>query len=148
MMMKGKTAALKFTRTGNEHIAAQFASGRGAVLLGGHLGSFEAMRNGGDEDQVKINILGHFENAKMINELLSRLDPERAATVIHIGDDPVGQMARVHDRVEAGDFVALPEAKAHAMLDLNLGSTVSLCRQYGADFAARGAKKSQRRRSG
>ena len=38
---------------------------------------------------------------------LMPLDPERAATVIHIGDDPVGQMARVHARIEAGDFVAL-----------------------------------------
>ena len=106
-LVSGKTRALTFTRTGNEHIANQFASGRGAVLLGAHLGSFEAMRSGGDEDRVRINILGHFENARMINELLSRLDPERAAKVIHIGKDPVGQMARVHDRIEAGDFVAL-----------------------------------------
>jgi len=106
-LVSGKTRGLKFTRTGNQFLAAQFASGHGAVLLGGHLGSFEAMRSGGDEDQIKINILGHFNNAKMINELLGRLDPERAATVIHIGDDPVGQMARVHDRLEAGDFVAL-----------------------------------------
>ncbi|MFT4515254.1 MAG: putative LPLAT superfamily acyltransferase [Planctomycetota bacterium] len=106
-LVSGKTRGLKFTRTGDHHLAAQYASGRGAVLLGGHLGSFEAMRNGGNEDEIKINILGHFANAKMINELLTRLDPERAATVIHIGDDPVGQMARVHDRIEAGDFVAL-----------------------------------------
>ena len=106
-LVSGKTRGLKFTRTGNHFLAAQFASGQGAVLLGGHLGSFEAMRSGGDEDQIKINILGHFANAKMINELLTRLDPERAATVIHIGDDPVGQMARVHDRIAAGDFVAL-----------------------------------------
>lgn len=106
-LVSGKVRALQFTRTGDHHLAEQFASGRGAVLLGGHVGSFEAMRNGGNEDAIKINIVGHFANAKMINELLTRLDPERAATVIHIGDDPVGQMARVHDRIEAGDFVAL-----------------------------------------
>ncbi len=106
-LVSGKGRAFRFTRDGDHHIAAQFASGRGAVLLGGHLGSFEAMRTGGEEDRVKINILGHFENARMINALLERLDPERAAKVIHIGDDPVGQMARVHDRIQAGDFVAL-----------------------------------------
>ena len=106
-LVSGKGNAFRFTRTGNEHIAAQFASGDGAVLLGGHLGSFEAMRTGGEEDRVKINVLGHFENARMINAVLTKLDPERAATVIHIGDDPVGQMARVHDRLAAGDFVAL-----------------------------------------
>ena len=106
-LVSGKGRAFRFTRTGNQHIAAQHASGRGAVLLGGHLGSFEAMRTGGEEDQVRINVLGHFANAQMINALLEKLDPERAAQVIHIGDDPVGQMARVHDRIEAGDFVAL-----------------------------------------
>jgi len=106
-LVSGKSRAFTFTRTGDHFLAQQFASGRGAVLLGGHLGSFEAMRSGGEEDRIKINILGHFANAKMINALLEKLDPERAATVIHIGDDPVGQMARVHDRIEAGDFVAL-----------------------------------------
>ncbi len=107
LLVSGKGRAFRFTRTGNEHIAAQFASRRGAVLLGGHIGSFEAMRTGGEEDRVRINVLGHFANAQMINALLEKLDPERAAQVIHIGDDPVGQMARVHDRIEAGDFVAL-----------------------------------------
>lgn len=106
-LVSGKSRAFTFTRTGDHFLAQQFASGRGAVLLGGHLGSFEAMRSGGEEDRIRINILGHFANAKMINALLEKLDPERAATVIHIGDDPVGQMARVHDRIEAGDFVAL-----------------------------------------
>ena len=107
LLVSGKGRAFRFTRSGNEHIASQFASGRGAVLLGGHIGSFEAMRSGGEEDRVRINVLGHFANAQMINALLEKLDPDRAAQVIHIGDDPVGQMARVHDRIEAGDFVAL-----------------------------------------
>lgn len=107
LLVSGKGRAFRFTRSGNEHIASQFASGRGAVLLGGHIGSFEAMRTGGEEDRVRINVLGHFANAQMINALLEKLDPDRAAQVIHIGDDPVGQMARVHDRIEAGDFVAL-----------------------------------------
>jgi len=107
LLVSGKGRAFTFTRTGHEHIARQFASGQGAVLLGGHLGSFEAMRTGGEEDRVRIQVLGHFANARMINALLEKLDPERAAQVIHIGDDPVGQMARVHGRIEAGDFVAL-----------------------------------------
>ena len=106
-LVTGKTRGLRFTRTGDHLLAAQQATGRGAVLLGAHVGSFEAMRSGGDEDRLQIHILGHFANARMINELLSRLDPARAAKVVHIGDDPVGVMARVHDRVAAGDFVAV-----------------------------------------
>lgn len=106
-LVSGKTRGLSFGRTGEQYLAAQFATGQGAVLLGAHLGSFEAMRAGADEDALRVRILGYFENAKMINELLSRLDPVRAASVIHIGNDPVGVMASVKARIEEGDFVAI-----------------------------------------
>ena len=107
LLVSGRTRAFEFTLTGNHFLREQLATGRGAILLGAHLGSFEAMRSSSINERIRINIVGHFENAARINALLTRLDPQRAATVIHIGDDPVGQMARVHDRIEAGEFVAL-----------------------------------------
>ncbi|MCR9246573.1 MAG: lipid A biosynthesis acyltransferase [bacterium] len=106
-LVTDRVRGLEFTRTGNQNLFAQAATGKGAVLLGAHLGSFEAMRAGGDEEELQIRILGYFENARMINELLSQLNPHRAASVIHLGDDPVGVMASVKDRIEAGDFVAI-----------------------------------------
>ncbi|MFO1076615.1 MAG: lipid A biosynthesis acyltransferase [Planctomycetota bacterium] len=95
------------THTGHELLDAQVATGRGAVLLGAHLGSFEAMRAGSSKTQLRVRILGYFQNARMINELLTGLNPERAATVIHIGDDPVGVMASVRARIDGGEFVAV-----------------------------------------
>jgi predicted LPLAT superfamily acyltransferase len=106
-LVTGRTKAFTFSRTGHENLVAQLRTGRGAVLLGAHLGSFEAMRLGGVEDRITIQVLGHFANAKMVNALLTQLNPDHAATVIHLGDDPVGVMARVRARIEAGDFVAL-----------------------------------------
>lgn len=106
-LLSRRDAGLEFTRTGDGHLHTQIATGRGAVLLGAHLGSYEALRAGGLRDEVPIHIVGHFENARMINALLERLDPEQAARVIHIGDDAVGVMTRIRARVEAGDFVAL-----------------------------------------
>jgi predicted LPLAT superfamily acyltransferase len=106
-LLTGKDRGLELTRTGHEHLSAQLATGRGAILLGAHLGSYEAMRAGGAHDDVPIHIVGHFANARRINAVLSRLSPGRSAQVIHVGDDPVGVMARVRARVEAGDLVAL-----------------------------------------
>ena len=105
-LLTGKTRGLTFTRTGAEHLRRQFESGRGAVLLGAHLGSYEAMRYGGLGDQISIQIVGHFANARQINGLLERLDPGQAARVTHLGDDPVGVMAKVRARLEAGELVA------------------------------------------
>ncbi|MBK8096254.1 MAG: lipid A biosynthesis acyltransferase [Planctomycetes bacterium] len=105
-LLTDHTRALRFTRTGHELLAAQFASGQGAILLGAHLGSYEAMRAGGETTDLPIEILGYFANSRMINSLLARLSPRAAAKVIHLGDDPIGVMTRVQDSLAAGRFIA------------------------------------------
>ena len=105
-LLTDHTRALRFTRSGNELLEAQRATGKGALLLGAHLGSYEAMRAGGEDDRMEIRILGHFANARMINQLLAELSPRSAAQVIHVGEDPVGMMARVAESMAAGHFVA------------------------------------------
>ena len=106
-LLTDHTRALRFSRTGHELLAAQQATGRGAILIGAHLGSYEAMRAASDEDALEIEILGYFANARMINTLLAELNPKSAARVIHLGDDPVGVMARVNDSLAAGRFIAV-----------------------------------------
>jgi len=106
-LLQGKLSGLDFTRNGSEHLQRQRQTGRGAVLLGGHLGSYDAMRAAGASLDLPIQVLGYFENAKMINALFDRLNPGLAARVIHMGDDPVGLVARVRGRIEAGEFVGM-----------------------------------------
>lgn len=106
-LVQGKTRPFVITRTGLHHLQAARRQGRGAILLGAHLGSFEAMRAGADEDDVPLNIVGHFENARMINALLERLAPDTAARVIHIGSGSVDFIFQVQRAVEAGEFVAI-----------------------------------------
>ena len=106
-LLRGTTAAFAFTRTGNEHLLAHGAAGTGAVLLGAHLGSYEAMRASGDDEAMAINILGYFENARMVNALFERLNPGQAARVIHLGRDPVSAMVTARERLAAGELVAL-----------------------------------------
>lgn len=106
-LLQGKLSGLVITRTGSEYLQRQKQTGRGAVLLGGHLGSYDAMRAGSSAHDLPIQVLGYFENARMINALFDRLNPGWAARVIHMGDDPVGVVARVRGRIEAGDFVGM-----------------------------------------
>lgn len=106
-LLQGRTKYFEITRTGNQHLEALARGGQGAVLLGAHLGSFEAMRAGADEEDFPVNIVGHFENAKMINALLADLNPAMAGRVIHVGSDPLGAALRLKERVEAGEMVAI-----------------------------------------
>jgi predicted LPLAT superfamily acyltransferase len=106
-LLKGETAMFRFNRTGNHHLAKLASEGQGAILLGAHLGSFEAMRLGAEEESFPISIVGHFENARMINALLSELNPAMADAVIHVGEDSVGSALKIKDRLEQGHMVAV-----------------------------------------
>jgi predicted LPLAT superfamily acyltransferase len=104
-LLTDHTKRLRFTRTGQEHLEAQKATGHGAVLLGAHLGSYEAMRAGGRNETLRIKIVGYFANSKMINALMAELNPAATTEVIHLGEDPAGVMANVKDALERGPRV-------------------------------------------
>jgi predicted LPLAT superfamily acyltransferase len=106
-LLRGTTKHFAVKRTGSEHLRRLAADRRGAVLLGAHLGSFEAMRAGGAAEKLPLSIVGHFENAQMINALLAKLDPEMAARVIHVGADPVSFALTVRERLDNGSLVAI-----------------------------------------
>ncbi|MEE9385374.1 MAG: hypothetical protein V3V08_18360 [Nannocystaceae bacterium] len=106
-LLQGKTNGLKFTRTGDHYLQDLAENKRGAVLVGAHLGSYDAGRKGGAADHVPINIVGYFENARLISALFARLNPKLATNVIHIGGDPMSFMVRVRERIDAGELVAV-----------------------------------------
>jgi predicted LPLAT superfamily acyltransferase len=104
---RGHIAPFEVQRRGNELLAEQVRSGQGAVLLGAHLGSFEAMRASGLEEQLPLSIVGHWKNARMINALLTTLDPEFPAQVVHTGGDPVGLALTLRDKIQEGGMLAM-----------------------------------------
>ncbi len=106
-LLEGKTEVFEVTRTGNEHLIGLAREQRGAILLGAHLGSFEAMRVSADEESFPVSIVGHFENARMVNALLAEVDPEMADSVIHVGDDPIGFALKIRDRLAQGHMIAV-----------------------------------------
>jgi predicted LPLAT superfamily acyltransferase len=106
-LLTGRTKNFEFTRHGDELLAEQAAKGEGAILLGAHVGSYEAMRAGGAVDDVPIQILGYFENARQINALMNDLNPEQSANVIHLGEDPVAAIIKAKGCVERGHLMAI-----------------------------------------
>jgi predicted LPLAT superfamily acyltransferase len=106
-LLLGAHELFEVKRTGNHHLVELTRQKRGAILLGAHLGSFEAMRVTGAEEHFPINIVGHFENARMINALLARLNPGLAERVLHVGKDPVGFAMSVRQHLADGEMVAI-----------------------------------------
>jgi predicted LPLAT superfamily acyltransferase len=102
----GKMQPFTITRTGKENLAALKRERRGALLLGAHLGSFEAMRAMAADEALPLNIVGYFQNARLINGILGKLNPSLAARVINV-EQNMSFMLTVKERIDAGEMVAL-----------------------------------------
>lgn len=106
-LLMGETSAFSVRRTGHHHLQRLTEARSGAMLLGAHVGSFEAMRVGAKSERIPIHIVGQFQNARMINTLLEQLDPELAARVLHVGDDPLDFALGVRERLDRGEMIAI-----------------------------------------
>jgi predicted LPLAT superfamily acyltransferase len=82
------------------------AQGRGCVLLGAHLGSFEAMRALGLwARKLPINVLMYQDNAGKAKAIAGDLAPDLGASVIPLGRPDT--LLRVRERLERGEAVAI-----------------------------------------
>jgi predicted LPLAT superfamily acyltransferase len=87
-----------------EHLRTHIEAGRGCVLLGAHLGSFDAMRAVARSSPVHLRPAMYRANAGALTAIMERLDPELAAQIIDIGKP--GAMLQVRECLERGDLVA------------------------------------------
>lgn len=107
IFLLGGRGNFSFTRDGDHHLAELHRERKGAVLIGAHLGSFEAMRLGGEEDEVFINAVGNFSNAPLINAFLDRVSPRNRARVINAEVGAVDFVFEIQERLEQGEMVAI-----------------------------------------
>ena len=104
--VRGKTSVFSVDRTGHEHLARLHEERRGAILLGAHLGSFQAMRAFAEEKKLRINVLVNNLNAQMINRVLVGLNPDINVRVLEVNAG-LDFIFKVRERIEAGELVAI-----------------------------------------
>jgi predicted LPLAT superfamily acyltransferase len=106
LFVSGRTNGLAVTIQGHQHLERAAREGRGALLLGAHLGSFEAMRAASVLSNLRISIVADFRGSRMISGILERLKPALCELVIPIGDG-LETVLRIKERIEAGEIVAV-----------------------------------------
>lgn len=91
---------------GAEVVEEWAAAGRGCLLLGAHLGSFEALRAAGvSRGGLSLKMMMYEDNARYTSVALNALNPEIAASVIRVGT-PEALLA-VNDHLQAGGLLGL-----------------------------------------
>ncbi len=102
--LTGQLERFEIGMYGSQCILDQAASGRGCVLLGAHLGSFEALRAMGiDQRHLPIRILMNTGHNQLITRILAVLNPALGQSIIPVGGPDT--LLRVQESIEQGCLV-------------------------------------------
>lgn len=105
MLLCGREAEYRITIEGLEALLAVVGEGRGCILFGAHLGSFEVLRTLAWEAPVPVWALMYRRNGGALTGVLDRLAPALRAQVLEIGD--TASMIQARECVERGEIVGL-----------------------------------------
>lgn len=105
-LLRDHSAKIQIAVQGHHHVQHALGAGRGAFLLGAHIGSFEAMRAAGrDHPELDIAMVMYPDNARMINAALAAIAPELKPDIIALGRPE--SMLAIRDRLAVGGLVGL-----------------------------------------
>jgi predicted LPLAT superfamily acyltransferase len=91
---------------GDRLVDDTLAEGRGAFLLGAHLGSFEALHAvGASRPGLRVAMVMYPDNARMIHRVLQALAPDFTLGIIPIGQR--GSTLQIRDWLDNGGLVGL-----------------------------------------
>ncbi len=93
----GRDALLTLTQTG-----------RGALLLGSHLGNLEVCRIMAHFDKVlRINVLVHTKHAEKFNRVLHKTSGESRLNLIQVTEITAATAQLLSDKIEAGELIIM-----------------------------------------
>jgi predicted LPLAT superfamily acyltransferase len=105
--LTGRWESFEIVYHGHELFLDAARSGRGALLLGAHVGSFEVMRCRAQFTGVPINAVVDYSNAQGITSVLKSLAPGSETRLLPLGRDPLATVLDVKGCIERGELVAI-----------------------------------------
>lgn len=100
-LLNGRFELFQIEAHGEDVLSEVLAAGRGALLMGSHMGSFEVVRAVGRRHQGhKVAMVMYEENARKINAALAAINPSAVQDIIPLGR--VDSMLRVQACLDEG----------------------------------------------
>jgi predicted LPLAT superfamily acyltransferase len=107
VVWSGELDSLVVSHDGSEKIFGLAGSGRGALLLGAHLGSFDLLSFLSRKYQLVVNVIVFHGNAARINAFLESQAPDQRIRVIDLDPHSVSAAFQIKACIERGEFVAM-----------------------------------------
>lgn len=107
-LLGGRLDLFEITLSGTPQLHEALDRGRGALLFGAHLGSFEVLRVlARRRPELKLRVVLDKSHNQAITQLLDALNPEIAANVIDAGQDGTSIVMAIKQATDEGALVAL-----------------------------------------
>jgi predicted LPLAT superfamily acyltransferase len=105
-LINGQFELFDIALEGESLLLAQASSGRGAMLMGAHMGSFEVMHClGRRRNELHVAMAMYEENARKINATLAAINPKLVADIVSLGR--IDAMINIAERLDRGAFVGV-----------------------------------------
>jgi predicted LPLAT superfamily acyltransferase len=98
---------MQLEKEGSRALLELAGTGRGGILVGAHLGSFDLLRLVAAQHDVRVNVLMFTAHADRINAFFERLDPRSRLRVLPIDASAASTALSVRHAVERGEFVGI-----------------------------------------
>ena len=103
----GRDGEFEFVTHGLDYVDRLADEGRGALILGSHLGSFDALRLLAKRAGSVVNVLMFRANAERINQVFKEVAPDAEAQVISVDPTSVQSVFTIRERLRRGEHVAI-----------------------------------------
>lgn len=107
LFLLGDIKGLTFEHFGHDDLVAAVQAKKGALLVGSHLGSFEAMRTLAEKYEVPLLVLADFANAQKVNSILQQLAGNVRFRLLELKQDDPLSMLQVKEAIDRGELVAM-----------------------------------------
>ena len=105
-LMKDRADCFEITLEGEEYVRSALEAGKGAFLMGSHVGSFDIIRTvGRRQPGLRVAMAMYEDNARKVNEILTAINPAAKPEVIALGH--MDAMLKIQDQLDQGTFVGV-----------------------------------------